>query len=173
MKQRLTFSLRGLNKKTLAVLGLLALGLMLLLFSGSGKTAEPASPDPGTLATDEAEECARALEELLSRTAGVGKARVLLTLASGSRTVYARETETREETGPGSVSSEEKSALASVGSSSAARPVTEQVEGPVYRGAVVVCAGGDRADVRLAVTQAVMAATGLSSDRISVLALQQ
>ena len=39
---------------------------------------------------------------------------------------------------------------------------------PTYRGALIVCEGGDRADVRLAVTEAVAALTGLSSDRVTV-----
>ena len=39
---------------------------------------------------------------------------------------------------------------------------------PTYRGALVVCQGGDRADVRLAVIEAVSVLTGLSSDRITV-----
>ena len=39
---------------------------------------------------------------------------------------------------------------------------------PTYRGALVVCQGGDQADVRLAVTEAVAALTGLSSDRVTV-----
>ena len=37
-----------------------------------------------------------------------------------------------------------------------------------YRGALVVCQGGDQAAVRLAVTEAVMALTGLPADRITV-----
>ena len=39
---------------------------------------------------------------------------------------------------------------------------------PTYRGALVVCEGGDRAEVRLAVTEAVSALTGLPSDRVTV-----
>ena len=39
---------------------------------------------------------------------------------------------------------------------------------PAYQGAVVVCQGGDKAAVRLAITEAVAALTGLSSDKISV-----
>ena len=39
-------------------------------------------------------------------------------------------------------------------------------------GAVVVCAGGDDAKVRLAVTRAVSAYTGLGSDRITVLKMR-
>ena len=39
---------------------------------------------------------------------------------------------------------------------------------PTYRGALVVCQGGDRAEVRLAVTEAVSVLTGLSADRVTV-----
>ena len=46
--------------------------------------------------------------------------------------------------------------------------VITQQRYPVYQGAVVVCQGADRASVRLAVTEAVAALTGLSSDKISV-----
>ena len=39
---------------------------------------------------------------------------------------------------------------------------------PVYRGALVVCQGGNQPAVRLAVTEAVAALTGLTADRITV-----
>ena len=39
---------------------------------------------------------------------------------------------------------------------------------PTYRGALVVCQGADRAEVRLAVTEAVTALTGLTADRVTV-----
>ena len=39
---------------------------------------------------------------------------------------------------------------------------------PRFVGALIVCEGGDRADVQPNVTQAVSALTGLSSDRITV-----
>ena len=46
--------------------------------------------------------------------------------------------------------------------------VVTQTAYPTYRGALVVCQGGDRADVKLAVTAAVSALTGLPSDRVTV-----
>ena len=47
-------------------------------------------------------------------------------------------------------------------------PVVKRTWYPTYRGALVVCQGGDQAAVRLAVTEAVMALTGLSADRVTV-----
>ena len=51
-------------------------------------------------------------------------------------------------------------------------PVVARNICPTYRGALVVCQGGGSAEVRLAVTQAVSALTGLSSDRITVVKCQ-
>ena len=47
-------------------------------------------------------------------------------------------------------------------------PVVTTTRYPTYRGALVVCQGGDQASVRLAVTEAVTALTGLPADRVSV-----
>ena len=51
-------------------------------------------------------------------------------------------------------------------------PVVVKNVSPTYRGALVVCQGGGSAEVRLAVTQAVAALTGLSADRITVVKCQ-
>ena len=56
----------------------------------------------------------------------------------------------------------------SEGGGSGDAPVVTRTVYPTYRGALVVCQGGDRAEVKLAVTEAVAALTGLSADRITV-----
>jgi stage III sporulation protein AG len=47
-----------------------------------------------------------------------------------------------------------------------------QVNPPVYLGAIVLCQGGDRPSVRLAIVDAVSKVTGLGADRISVLKMK-
>ena len=103
------------------------------------------------------------LSEILCQISGVGKAAVLLTEASGSNTIYQMDTgqnqsnldtviirdENREEYG-----------------------LVKQVISPEYRGAIIVCQGGDRADVRLTVINAVKSVTGISSDCITVLKMK-
>lgn len=158
----------ALCKKYLWVGILLAAALALLLLPTHGGSEAETAPVPFA---DEAERCAAQLEKLLSRTAGVGRAEVILTLDAGARSVYARENESKAEQDGDRSSGSEKSNLAREGSGSSSAPVTEQVEAPLFRGAVVACTGGDRADVRLRVTEAVMALTGLPSDRITVLKL--
>lgn len=55
-----------------------------------------------------------------------------------------------------------------LGSGTSAEVVVTHSRYPRFVGALIVCEGGDRADVQLKVTQAVSALTGLSSERISV-----
>lgn len=55
-----------------------------------------------------------------------------------------------------------------LGSGAGAEVVVTHSRYPRFVGALIVCEGGDRADVQLNVTQAVSALTGLSSDRITV-----
>ena len=43
---------------------------------------------------------------------------------------------------------------------------------PIYQGAIILCQGADSAAVRLAIIQAVAGATGLTSDRITVLKMK-
>jgi stage III sporulation protein AG len=48
----------------------------------------------------------------------------------------------------------------------------QQVLPATYLGAIIVCEGGDRAEVRLAIAEAVSHFTGLGMDRISVLKMK-
>ena len=50
--------------------------------------------------------------------------------------------------------------------------LVQQILPPTYQGAVILCQGADSAAVRLALIEAVSNATGLSSDRISVLKMK-
>lgn len=56
--------------------------------------------------------------------------------------------------------------------SSSQEAVVSQVVGPKFRGAVVVCGGGDDPAVRLAIVQAVCSVTGLGADQVTVLKMK-
>ena len=109
------------------------------------------------------------LEEILRRMSGVGEVQVLLTLetdgerqlAQDSRLEYRGQTEAPED-----YSRISETVLVDVGSDE--ETVVTRQDYPTYRGALVVCQGGDRPDVQLTVTRAVSVLTGLSSDRIAV-----
>lgn len=109
------------------------------------------------------------LEDILSTVSGVGQVRVLLTVESDGERQLAQDTEL-EYSGPTSSPEDysRRSETVLVKGGSGAETVTVRQTYPTYRGALVVCQGGDRAEVRLAVTEAVAALTGLTTDRVTV-----
>ena len=111
----------------------------------------------------------REMESILGAMTGVGQVRVLLTVESDGERQLAQDTEL-EYSGPTSSPEDysRRSETVLVKGGNGAETVTVRQTYPTYRGALVVCQGGDRAEVRLAVTEAVAALTGLTSDRVTV-----
>lgn len=151
------------RKKYGMTLLVVAAGVALMLLPG---TSEDAGEKQTTQNAEDfsLEETQAQMEKLLSRIEGTGKLQLMLTLKSGSRLRLAEdqdETADQEET-----SRRTETVTVSRGGSEDV-VITQQMY-PIYQGAVVVCQGADQAAVRLAVTEAVSALTGLSSDRITV-----
>lgn len=147
------------------VLLLLAVGLILLLWPAGEREA----PQEGGSSGAAAEEFdLPALEEKLSQTLsqveGAGKVTVALTVKSGMEQVPLTDRSTSVTERGNSV--EEKTVVINTGSGQEA--VVRVQRGPVFQGAVVVSEGGDQAAVKLLLTQAVAALTGLGADRITV-----
>ena len=136
-------------------------GLLLLAVSSwlpadsSTQSAAPAAMTDST--ADYAAELEARLTALISRVEGAGKTAVMVTLESGSESIYATDTD-----------SDGSSTHVLLGSGGA-DGLVETVETPRVLGVAVVCEGGGSAGVRLAVTQAVSALTALPSDKITVL----
>ncbi len=144
-----------LLKKYYPVALVVAAGLLLLSLP-QGQTRESEARPVQAAPTLEEE-----LERLLGTLAGAGKVAVLLTPESGEETVYQTDK-----------SSSGGDTVLLTGSERRQEGLIRRVDAPVYRGAVVLCQGADDAKVRLNVVQAVMAATGLSSERITVLKMK-
>ena len=164
--------LQGLFDKYKYILLVLLVGLVLLLWP----QREDQPQTPRTDAAAVMEETA-ALEgricAILRQMDGVGEASVLLTVESGEETVYAYDrTESRSQQGD-SASLNQQRELVTLSDSGGQSPVSLRQQAPVYRGAVVVCQGGDSAAVRLAVTQVIQSLTGLSADRIVISKMKQ
>ena len=105
------------------------------------------------------------MEEILGHIQGTGRLRLMLTLKTGSQLQLAEDMEqSLDET---EESCRTETVTINRGGGSEEIVVTRQIY-PIYQGALVVCQGADQAAVRLAVTEAVMALTGLSSDKITV-----
>lgn len=143
---------------------LFALGAVLMLLPSGNRQAQSAKETDGV--TYSLEETERRMEEILGRIQGTGKLELMLTLKSGPQVQLAEDVD-REQNGE-EVSRRSETVTLNRGSGSGEDVyVTNQIY-PIYQGALVVCQGADQAAVRLAVTEAVAALTGLSSDKITV-----
>ena len=144
------------------------IGAVLLLWPSGQEKLSP-SPEETETAEAAAEALEAELETMLSAMEGVGQARVLLTVDSDGERQLAQDTEltySGATEAPEDYSRRSETVLVDAGSSDEV-VVIRQVY-PTYRGALVVCQGGDQAAVKLAVTEAVAALTGLTADRITV-----
>ena len=165
-------ALRALWKRyRYMVLAVLA-GILLLAWpTGEKESASPpaAAEEPCMSLADTEER----MEAILSTISGVGELHLMLTLESDGERILAQDTST-DISGDGGASSSIRSenetlVLSRDGGDEA---VVTRFLYPCYRGALVVCQGGDSAKVKLAVTQAVSSLTGLTSDRITVVSCQ-
>jgi len=150
------------GKKGLLVAAL-ALGVLLLLIPRTGtRTQEtPAATEPPfSLEAEEAR-----IAKALSRIAGAGQVTVVLTLDTGLQREYARNTEdSRQSSGGGENRVQARSEVAR----DQDEALTVQYAYPRYRGALVIVQG-DGSTLKLEITQAVSALTGLGADRITVI----
>ena len=138
---------------------LLGIGLMLLPSGGRDMQGDP------EIRQEEAMSISESLEQILGQIEGVGKVKVMLTQSAGEITIYQEDTEHSADT-------VREDTVLVTGESRQEMWLVRQVIPPKYQGAVVVCQGGDRAAVRLAIVDAVAAVTGLTSDRITVLKMK-
>ena len=157
--------LKEFLKKNRYVLLVLLCGLVLLCWPQGKQQTQQDIPRQ----TEQTESLEERLEKILSQVSGAGTVRVLLTQAESGETIY--QTDDTESTQENGSSLRRETVLVTDGSRQQAGLV-RQTQAPVYRGAVVVCQGGDTAPVRLAIVEAVAGVTGLPSNRITVLKMK-
>jgi len=169
-------SLVPLLHKYKYVLVVAAVGVVLLLWP-SGQTQRQviaAETTPEVSAVLELEE---KLEHILSQAEGVGRVAVSLSVSREGEVVYAEDVEQdiSREYSEGFLLQEnraENRQMLIVDTDDGESAVVVSRLTPTYQGALVVCQGADRADIRLQVTQAVAGLTGLSTDRIVVMKMK-
>ena len=147
------------------VILVLFLGIVLMLLPQSNEREEGDTEAP-VAETVAAVSLQEQLEQILTMVQGAGKVRVLLTKAAGERVVYQTDGE------ESSQNSKRTDTVILSDPGRAESGLVQQILPPTYQGAVILCQGADSAAVRLALIEAVSNATGLSSDRISVLKMK-
>ena len=150
-------------KRYRVVLLTVALGLILMSVPGT-KTAS-AEPEKA----EQQLSLQSSLEQLLGKMEGAGKVAVLLTEKQGEEIFY--QTDLDHTSADTSGSSKEKTVLIT-DSQRGQTGLIRKIDPPVLQGAVILCQGGDDPKVRLSIVEAVMAATGLPSNCITVLKMK-
>ena len=135
-------------------------GLILLLLPTGEKEGEAREETQSAfdLAATEAR-----LSQALSKIHGAGEVTVVLTVANGPRQILAENVDR-----DGSQGEEKTETVVLSRGSGSQETVTVQEIYPRYQGALLVCAGGDDPTVRLQLTEAMSALTGLGADKISI-----
>lgn len=164
---------KALFHKYKYVLLVCALGLALMLWPSGEKSAAPSVSAEEETAEESVARLETRLRSILEQMDGVGRAQVLLTVKSGSESIYAYDkTESRSGEGAAETLSRQ-SQLVTVNAGGSQTPVTRRQESPVYLGAAVVCEGGGSPTVQLAVTRIVQSLTGIPSDHIVISKMKQ
>ena len=145
--------------------GLAALVGMILLALPTGEPAKEEKTETAAVSRD----LEREMEEILSNIQGVGQVKVLLTMDSDGERQLAQDTEVAYS---GTVEAPEDysrtSSTVLLDGEAGDESLVVRTVYPTYRGALVVCSGGGEPSVKLTVTEAVAARTGLKSDCITV-----
>lgn len=158
---KLAGKIKGPMEKYRLVWLVILAGLILLMFP-VGEEEEPVQETPTATTQFDLAALENRLEEALSKIDGAGEVTVVLTIQNGPRQVLAQDVDRR--TGEGENT---ETVILSRGSS-AQETVAVQELYPSYQGALLICEGGDDPDVRLKLTEATSALTGLGADKISI-----
>lgn len=168
-KEGKRFDLSAVFGRYKYVIAVAALGVVLLLWPWQEKeeTVQPAvQPTAGSSDIAELEE---KMEKILSKISGVGRVDVLLTLESGGELVLATDSTLRYSGSPQNPDNYDRSSeTVTVSGGNGTDVVVTQERSAKFRGALIVCDGGDNDKVRLKIVEAVCALTGLGADRVAV-----
>ena len=159
MKEKLRDILKKYRFAALVAL----VGVVLMLLPGKKDSMPDAETAEGE--TFSLEETERRMAEVLGAMDGVGRVQVMLTLKNGPELELAEDADDTDR--DGELRRQREPVTLNRGSGYQDVVVTRETY-PVYLGAVVVCQGAGSGGVRLAVTEAVAALTGLPADRITV-----
>ena len=151
-------------KRYKLVLLLMLAGIVVLLLPTDDGTA--GNVNVGSAAEEDfsVEKIEDELSEILSKIEGAGKVSVMLMVHSGTEQVLAVDRELSADDRNEELNEE----VVIISRGGDEEPVLVRRNYPVFRGALVVCSGGDDPEVVLTLTKALSALTGLSSGRITV-----
>lgn len=156
--------------RLLVIAGLVGMGLILCseLMPKASEEAEPLVQEQSS-----SEQYVRSMEErlkeILSQIDGAGECSVMVTLRESSRSVYASEHKSTQQSSQTQDTSTSEQNLVLVESRDGqSSPVLEKTIEPQINGVIVVCEGADSAQVRSQVIEAVTTVLGIRSTQVCV-----
>lgn len=144
---------------------LIGIGVLLLLIPTQSSKASGSTTASNTEEDFSVEALEGKLEQILTQIEGAGRVDVMLTVESGTKRIFAQDGRFEDENG--SLQRESETVVISRGTGTQETVLVQQIY-PQFQGALVVAEGGDDPSVRLNMTEAVAALTGLGADKISV-----
>lgn len=145
----------------------LAIGIVLMLLPfGNKESMSDTDSSANQSQMDSCGDTESRLQEILAKIDGVGKVRVMLTTLSGEEVLY------QTNGSNSSIETGNSQTVVLTGTDRGQYGLVRKVLSPTYLGAVVVCQGGGKATVKIAVTDAVSKATGLKTNQITVLKME-
>lgn len=161
----LTGKITGFVSKYRYVILVLVIGIALMLIPFGIKKSET-SVTPAI--SKEEPDITDQLTKILSQIDGAGKVSVMLTVKTGQSSVYQND----EDITSGESGSIRQDTVIITDENRVQSGLVQHVLAPEYRGAIVVCEGADKPEVRLHIIEAVARVTGLGTDKISVLKMK-
>lgn len=143
------------------VLLILVIGLIFMLIP-TKKNDDASQEIIMNVPVHEVEHLDRTLANMLSMVDGAGDVQVLLTISKGQQTIYQTNVDSNSSTETVTLTDSQRNETGLV----------QQVNSPIYQGAVVLCQGADDPLVKLAITDAVSKVTGLGANQIAVLKMK-
>ena len=156
---------KGVRKyKYVFIVLLVGIVLMLLPEIGSEKTNNV----PQEIHLDETP-IEELLSQILSKVSGAGRVEVMLNVAQGEKTIYQVDQDISE--GTSGLTDKEQTVTLTDGQRNQ-YGLIQQVNPPIYLGAIVLCQGADDPVVKLSIVDAVSKITGLNANQICVLKME-
>ena len=144
---------------------LIGVGVLLLLIPTSHSKENSSAVVLNTEEDFSVEALEEKLEHILAQIEGAGQVNVMLTAESGMKRIFAQDGRLEQENG--SIQRESETVVISSGTGTQETVLVQQIY-PQFQGALVVAEVGGDPSVRLNLTEAVAALTGLGADKISV-----
>ena len=165
--------LMAVLKKYKFVLAILFVGIVILMLpSGNGDSNE-AVTNYDEIPEFSISEQEKKMETILSEYKGAGRVKVMLTLKESTEQILAQDTERESAKEGEEEKSDVKTETVILTKDSGEKTAVLKYIYPEYRGAVVVASGANSPEVKLEITKAVSALTGLTSEKITVLTMKE